>query len=36
VALSKGNQGMLEIAAKFGVGSGTVQRVKAGMASSAR
>jgi DNA invertase Pin-like site-specific DNA recombinase len=30
-ALAKGDQGMLRIAAKFGVGSGTVQRIKAAM-----
>ena len=35
-ALTKGDQGMLKIAAKFGVGSGTVQRIKADMAASAR
>jgi DNA invertase Pin-like site-specific DNA recombinase len=33
-ALAKGDQGMLKIAAKFSVGSGTVQRIKAGMAAS--
>jgi DNA invertase Pin-like site-specific DNA recombinase len=30
-ALAKGDQGMLKIAGKFGVGSGTVQRIKAGL-----
>jgi DNA invertase Pin-like site-specific DNA recombinase len=30
-ALANGKQGMLKIAAAFGVGSGTVQRIKAGM-----
>lgn len=30
-ALAGGKQGMLKIAAAFGVGSGTVQRIKAGM-----
>jgi DNA invertase Pin-like site-specific DNA recombinase len=34
-ALAKGDQGMLRIAAKFGVGSGTVQRIKAAMPVSA-
>ncbi|SED40271.1 Site-specific DNA recombinase [Rhizobiales bacterium GAS191] len=34
-ALAKGEQGMLKIAARFKVGSGTVQRIKAGMAGSA-
>jgi DNA invertase Pin-like site-specific DNA recombinase len=31
-ALAKGDQGMLKIAARFKVGSGTVQRIKAAMA----
>jgi DNA invertase Pin-like site-specific DNA recombinase len=30
-ALAKGNKGILKIAAEFGVGSGTVQRIKAGL-----
>jgi DNA invertase Pin-like site-specific DNA recombinase len=30
-ALAKGDQGMLKIAARFNVGSGTVQRIKGGM-----
>jgi DNA invertase Pin-like site-specific DNA recombinase len=30
-ALAKGNKGILKIAAEFGVGSGTVQRIKAGV-----
>ncbi|SED78581.1 Site-specific DNA recombinase [Rhizobiales bacterium GAS188] len=34
-ALAQGDLGMLKIAAKFKVGSGTVQRIKAGMAGSA-
>jgi DNA invertase Pin-like site-specific DNA recombinase len=29
-ALAKGDKGILKIAAEFGVGSGTVQRIKAG------
>ncbi len=32
-ALDKGDDGMLKIAARYGVGSGTVQRIKAEMAS---
>ena len=35
-ALAKGDKGMLRIAAEFGVGSGTVQRVKAEMVDSER
>ena len=31
-ALSKGNEGMHKIAARFGVGTGTVQRIRAEMA----
>jgi DNA invertase Pin-like site-specific DNA recombinase len=31
-ALAKGDEGMLKIAARYGVGSGTVQRIKAEMA----
>ena len=34
-ALAKGDRGILKIAADFGVGSGTVQRIKAGMATKA-
>jgi DNA invertase Pin-like site-specific DNA recombinase len=34
-ALANGKQGMLKIAAAFGVGSGTVQRIKAGMNNGA-
>ena len=34
-ALAKGDLGMLKIAAKYGVGSGTVQRIKAEMAEMA-
>ena len=30
-ALLKGDKGMLKIAAQFGVGSGTVQRIKAAL-----
>jgi DNA invertase Pin-like site-specific DNA recombinase len=33
-ALAKGDKGMLKIAAEFGVGSGTVQRIKAEMAAA--
>jgi DNA invertase Pin-like site-specific DNA recombinase len=29
-ALAKGDKGILKIAAEFGIGSGTVQRIKAG------
>jgi len=29
-ALAKGDKGILKIAAEFGVGSGTVQRIKSG------
>ena len=32
-ALAKGDKGMLKIAAELGVGSGTVQRIKAAMAA---
>jgi DNA invertase Pin-like site-specific DNA recombinase len=32
-ALDKGDDGMLKIAARYGVGSGTVQRIKAEMAA---
>jgi DNA invertase Pin-like site-specific DNA recombinase len=32
-ALSKGDEGMHKIAARFGVGTGTVQRIKAEMAA---
>jgi len=35
-ALRKGDAGMQKIAARFGVGTGTVQRIKAGMAAPAR
>jgi hypothetical protein len=31
-ALAAGDMGMHRIAARFGVGTGTVQRIKAGMA----
>jgi hypothetical protein len=31
-ALAKGDMGMLKVAARFGVGSGTVQRINAAMA----
>src|SRR5215468_5703293 len=34
-ALAKGDRGILRIAAEFGVGSGTVQRIKAEMATAA-
>jgi DNA invertase Pin-like site-specific DNA recombinase len=34
-ALAKGDDGMLKIAARYGVGSGTVQRIKADMESAA-
>ena len=34
-ALERGDKGMLKIAAEQGVGSGTVQRIKAGMVASA-
>jgi DNA invertase Pin-like site-specific DNA recombinase len=34
-ALAKGDRGMLKVAAEFGVGSGTVQRIKAEMATEA-
>jgi len=34
-ALAKGDRGILKIAAEFGVGSGTVQRIKAEMATAA-
>jgi DNA invertase Pin-like site-specific DNA recombinase len=30
-ALAKGDKGLLKIAAEFGVGSGTVQRIKAAL-----
>ena len=33
VALAKGDTGMHKIAARFGVGTGTVQRIKAQMAA---
>ena len=34
-ALAKGDRGILKVAAEFGVGSGTVQRIKAEMAAEA-
>ena len=34
-ALAAGDKGMLKIAAQFGVGSGTVQRIKAAMTADA-
>jgi len=34
-ALARADRGMLKIAAEFGVGSGTVQRIKAEMATEA-
>ena len=34
-ALAKGDRGILKIASEFGVGSGTVQRIKAEMATAA-
>ena len=34
-ALAKGDKGILKVAAEFGVGSGTVQRIKAEMAAEA-
>jgi len=34
-ALTNGDKGILKVAAEFGVGSGTVQRIKAEMATEA-